>query len=68
MGAFFSGFMVNAIRGFGAALVLAIYNDLSKYINPTTPPPVITVEKKEKTAVEEKNGNESNREENMRRN
>ncbi|KAL3093714.1 hypothetical protein niasHS_006276 [Heterodera schachtii] len=28
--AFFSGFFVNAIRGVGAALVLAVYNDLSK--------------------------------------
>ncbi|MFH4975387.1 hypothetical protein AB6A40_002096 [Gnathostoma spinigerum] len=30
--AFFSGMMVNAIRGIGAALVLAIYNEFSKYI------------------------------------
>ncbi|KAL7069657.1 hypothetical protein ACQ4LE_010720 [Meloidogyne hapla] len=31
--AFFNGFFVNAIRGFGAALVLAIYNDLNKYLS-----------------------------------
>jgi len=30
--AFFSGFFVNAVRGIGAALVLAIYNDISKYL------------------------------------
>lgn len=30
--AFFSGMMVNAVRGTGAALVLAIYNEFSKYI------------------------------------
>ncbi|KAI1724347.1 mitochondrial carrier protein [Ditylenchus destructor] len=30
--AFYSGFFVNAIRGIGAALILALYNDLSKYM------------------------------------
>jgi len=30
--AFFSGFFVNAVRGVGAALVLAIYNDISKFL------------------------------------
>jgi solute carrier family 25 (adenine nucleotide translocator) protein 4/5/6/31 len=30
--AFFSGFLVNGVRGIGAALVLAIYNDISKYL------------------------------------
>lgn len=29
--AFFHGFFVNAIRGFGAALVLALYNDIAKH-------------------------------------
>ncbi|CAK5070614.1 unnamed protein product [Meloidogyne enterolobii] len=31
--AFFSGFFVNAIRSFGAALVLAIYNELNKHLS-----------------------------------
>jgi len=32
LNAFFSGFFVNAIRGVGAALVLALYNDISKHL------------------------------------
>jgi len=31
--AFFNGFFVNAIRSFGAALVLAIYNELNKHLS-----------------------------------
>lgn len=31
-GAFFNGMMVNTVRGTGAALVLAIYNEFSKYM------------------------------------
>uniref|UniRef100_F1LB11 ADP/ATP translocase n=1 Tax=Ascaris suum TaxID=6253 RepID=F1LB11_ASCSU len=30
--AFFSGMLVNAVRGTGAALILAIYNEFSKYM------------------------------------
>ncbi len=30
--AFFSGALVNAVRGTGAALVLALYNEMAKYM------------------------------------
>ena len=30
--AFFAGALVNAIRGVGAALILAMYNETSKYV------------------------------------